>query len=150
MRNFSVFVLFVAFCFADGALAENDLRFVAVDVYLQTSEPVAAWQFELSDKYGQMRVVGVENGESLAYRRAPYYDREAVRLGQADRVIVADYSLADINELPSGYTRIATIHLMQDDADDEDMESTLITATAHDGRVIDASIRLVLRTGSEQ
>ena len=149
MRAISSFVFCACLCFASSALAENALRFAAVDIYLETAESVAAWQFELSDKYGKMKVVGVESGESAAYQRAPYYDREAVRLGEADRIVVADYSLADIDELPSGRTRIATIHLMLDSEDDQDIEPTLITATTHDGRVIDASISLVLRTGSE-
>lgn len=148
MRAILNFVICACLCFASSALAESDLRFASVDIYLETSEPVAAWQFELSGKYGKMKVVGVEGGESAAYQRAPYYDREAVRLGEADRIVVADYSLADIDELPSGRTRITTIHLMLDSEDDEDIESTLITATTYDGRVIDASISLVLRTGS--
>lgn len=150
MRAVSILIFCACLFFAGNALGGNSLRFAAVDVYLETSEPVAAWQFELSDKYGRMKVVGVESGESDAYRRAPYYDREAVRLGEADRIVVANYSLANIDELPIGRTRIATIHLMLDSEDDEDIDLTLNTATTHDGRVIDASIDLVLRTGSEQ
>ncbi|NOR35267.1 MAG: hypothetical protein GQ577_00835, partial [Woeseiaceae bacterium] len=72
---------------------EPNIRFTAVDVYLDSAEPVAAWQFELGDRVGVMKVVGVEQGDSPAYAHAPYYDREAVRLGEADRIIVADYSL---------------------------------------------------------
>ena len=150
MRSISTFIISAFLCFASSAFAENGLRFEAVDVYLDTTESVAAWQFELSDKYGKMKVVGVESGESTAYRHAPYYDREAVRLGEADRIVVADYSLADVDILPRGRTRIATIHLMLDGDDEKDIESTLITATTHDGRVIDASISLVFRAGSKQ
>ena len=149
MKAISTLIISACLCFASGALAENDLQFAAVEIYLNTSEPVAAWQFELSDRSGTMKVVGVEGGESEAYRRAPYYDREAVRLGAADHVVVADYSLADVDDLPSGRTRIATIHLMLDSEDDQDIELTLITATTHDGQVINASISLVSRTGSE-
>ena len=149
MKAFWTLIISACLCFASGALAENGLRFAAVDIYLDTSEPIAAWQFELSDRNGTIKIVGVEQGESEAYDRAPFYDREAVRLGQADRVVVADYSLADSDELPSGHTRIATIHLMLDSEDDQDIELTLITATTHDGQVINASISLVSRTGSE-
>ena len=85
---------------ASAAQPGGNLRFAAVDVYLETAEPVAAWQFELSGRRGLMKVVGVENGESAAYRETPYYDREAVQLGAADRIIVADYSLAEAELLP--------------------------------------------------
>ncbi|MYE13704.1 MAG: hypothetical protein F4X99_19020 [Gammaproteobacteria bacterium] len=34
-------------------------RFVPVEVYLESSEPVAAWQFELADRAGAMKVVGI-------------------------------------------------------------------------------------------
>lgn len=149
MKTISIFATFAWLICAGDALAEGDLTFAAVDVYLDAPDPVAAWQFELNDQHGLMKVVGVENGDSAAYTRAPYYDREAVRLGRADRIVVADYSLADTDELPVGRTRIATVHLMLDGLKDDDIKSTLITATTHDGRVIDATISLVLRSGSE-
>jgi len=65
------------------------VRFAALDVHLESTEPVAAWQFELSEAGGRMRVVGVENGDSPAFAKAPYYDRKAVSDGRADRIIVA-------------------------------------------------------------
>lgn len=149
MRVLATFIVFACCSFTSHALANDNIRFAAIDVYLHTSEPVAAWQFELSDRQGTMKIVGVENGESAAYLRAPYYDREAVRLGEADRIVIADYSLAEIENLPTGRTRIATVHLLLG-ADDAGLEADLITATTHDGQVIDASISLDVRTGSEQ
>ena len=134
----------------DGsALAADGVRFAAVDIYLEGGEPVAAWQFELNDRNGVMKIVGVENGESAAFERTPYYDREAVQLGTADRIIVADYSLADAALLPTGRTRIATLHLMFTGAADPAFELELVTAVTRDGRPIDASISLESRTGSE-
>ena len=134
--------------FAHGALADNDIRFEAVDVFVTSTEPFAAWQFELSDGQGQMQVVGVEQGESSAFDRAPYYDRDAVNAGLADRIIVADFSLAETASLPSGRVRVATIHLML--RGDTDLALQLITATDSNGRVIDASIELEQETGSKQ
>lgn len=131
------------------ALADTDsVRFEAVDVFLTTTEPVAAWQFELRDRLGHMQVAGVEQGASAAFDRAPYYDRDAVQRGLADRIIVADYSLADKSRLPVGRTRVATIHLMLRGESDFDLQ--LITATDSNGRVIDATISLEPQTGSEQ
>ncbi len=150
MRKLSIAVVLLGLgAFGISYADEHDIRFAAVDVYLDSTEPVAAWQFELGDRAGIMKVVGVEQGDSPAYARAPYYDREAVRLGTADRIIVADYSLADAVELPSGRVRLATVHLMLDGDDDADFNLLLVTATTYDGVVTDARISLDVRTGSE-
>ena len=149
--NVALRVAAAFFCvLAMPANAADEPRFASVDVYLDSAEPVAAWQFELSDKRRSMKVVGVENGDSAAYPRAPYYDREAVRLGTADRIIVADYSVVDTSELPTGYTRIATVHIMLSGSDDADLEITLITAVGADGIATDAAISLEFETGSTQ
>lgn len=145
----SLFLIFST-CAGQVLAADGDLRFAAVNIYLDASAPLAAWQFELNDRNGAMKVVGVENGDSDVFRRAPYYDREAVQLGTADRIIVADYSLADADELPTGRVRIATLHLVLSGADEPDFDLRLITANTHDGQAIDASIGLESPTGSEQ
>ena len=149
MRTMRLTIILFAILLSPFAPAQ-DVRFAAVDIYLDSAEPFAAWQFELSDRHGTMKVVGVEQGESTAFERVPYYDREAVRLGEADRIVVADYSLADSNELPSGRARIATIHLMLSGDDDADFNLQLVTATTYDGEAMDARISLDVRTGSEQ
>ena len=133
-----------------AAYAQDDIRFTSVEVFLNSSVPVAAWQFELTDKNGSMKVVGVENGESNAFAGTPYYDREAVQLGSADRIVVADFSLREETGLPSGRVRIATLHLMISGTEAPDFDLSLITANRRDGQVIDASIDLVEPRGSEQ
>ena len=127
----------VAGLFAVAALGEPKTRFMPVEVFLDSPEPVAAWQFELKDRNASMKVVGVENGGSEVFQRAPYYDREAVTRGDARRIVVADYSLAEESELPSGRVRVATLHLMLDD--DPDFELNLVTANTADGLPIDAA-----------
>ncbi|MXY57494.1 MAG: hypothetical protein F4Y41_14055 [Gammaproteobacteria bacterium] len=119
------------------AVGEAKIRFVPVDVFLDSPEPVAAWQFELKDRNAGMTVVGVENGGSDVFGRAPYYDREAVNRGEADRIIVADYSLAEESALPSGRIRVATLHLMIEG--DADLELELVAANTADGRTIEAA-----------
>ena len=110
-------------------------QFVALDIVLDAPEPLAAWQFELSGT--SMTVVGIENGDSDAFGDAPYYDRYALQSGEADRIIVADYSIA--SDLPSGRIRLATIHVMID-GDTPEYELKLITATTREGQRLDASI----------
>ena len=113
-------------------------RFVAVDVYLSVDQPLAAWQFEFADSNGVTTIVGVENGDAAAFGDAPYYDRDTIEAGRAERVIVADFSLDA--RLPSGRVRIATLHLMLDG--EPEFKLTLETATARDGSPLDATITL--------
>jgi hypothetical protein len=123
------------------------VRFAALDIYLDCRTPVAAWQFELGERHGLMMVVGVENGESAAFERAPYYDREAVEHGRADRVIVADFSLQPAEKLPVGRTRIATIHVQLVGDQAPDYQLRLLAAGDSAGRPIDAEISLLIQTG---
>lgn len=144
-------VLLLGACVGQIAAAQDDgRRFAAVDIYLDSAEPVAAWQFEFSNRRGAMQVVGVENGESAAFEGAPYYDWEAVELGTADRIIVADFSLAEPRHLPAGRIRITTLHLVLTGKDDPAFDLDLVTAVTRDGRTIDASISFESRTGSKQ
>lgn len=115
-------------------------RFEAVAIYLESEEPVAAWQFELGDSSGRMRVVGVENGDSAAFDGAPYYDLQAVSEGEADRIIVADYSLSPADELPTGRSRIATIHVQLQGSAEPDYTVSLMAAGGEDGEPVPASI----------
>jgi hypothetical protein len=122
--------------------ANATLRFAAIDVFIESAEPFAAWQFELGERNGAMTVVGVENGDSAAFATAPYYDLVAVQQGAADRIVVADFSLNADASLPVGSTRIATVHVRLIGAQAPDYELRLIAAGDAEGRPIDAAIRL--------
>jgi len=122
-------------------------RFAVVDVYVDSAVPLAAWQFELRERNGEMQVVGVENGDSSAYPDAPYYDRTAVERGAADRIIVASFSLRPETELPVGRARVATVHLRLSGASPPDYRLQLVAAGAADGKPIDATISLDTRVG---
>ncbi|MFQ5608917.1 MAG: hypothetical protein ACE5F8_01445 [Woeseiaceae bacterium] len=141
-RTLATLLLFFAAGSAHGAP-----RFIALDVYLNSPDAVAAWQFELKDLNRSMSVVGIEDGDSDVFNDAPYYDRNAVNAGAANRVIVADFSIACTERLPQGETRIATIHVMVGDGE-PDFDIKLITATTRDGKRIDASISLREHNGS--
>ena len=119
---------------------ESVIRFAALDIYLETAEPLAAWQFQLRESAGRMRVVGVENGDSAAFGGTPYYDLEAVSEGAADRIIVADYSVRPAEELPVGRSRVATVHVQLEGPADPDYALSLMAAGGADGEPIEASI----------
>ena len=122
--------------------ADPDIRFAALDIFVETAEPLAAWQFELRESSGRMRVVGVENGDSAAFGDAPYYDLDAVNAGAADRIIVADYSLGSAGELPTGRSRIATIHVQLEGTAAPDYVVNLVAAGGAGGEPIQASIEI--------
>jgi hypothetical protein len=129
------------------AQQHESVHFAAFDVFLETHTPLAAWQFELAERNGQMTVVGVENGESAAFGRAPYYDLAAVQQDRADRVVVADFSLQPAASLPVGRTRIATIHVRWTGAREPDYQLRLLAAGDAAGRPIDAAISMREQTG---
>lgn len=148
-RLFSIFGLYVALYVAalPAPVRSDDaaIRFAALDIYLESSVPFAAWQFELSEGTGQMLVVGVESGESAAFENAPYYDLEAVGAGVAERIIVADFTIRPASELPSGRVRIATVHVRLNGPADPDYALRLIAAADETGEPILASIDLDTR-----
>jgi hypothetical protein len=133
-----------------GLSAQQDFapsRFAVVDVYVDSVEPLAAWQFELAEGSGSMQVVGIEGGNGAGFAEPPYYDRAAVANGEADRVIVANFSLRTTLELPRGRTKVATVHVRLRGAAPPDYELRLVAAGAADGRPIEAKISLDARTG---
>ena len=121
---------------------ETEVRFAALDIHMESAEPVAAWQFELSEAAGRMRVVGVENGDSPAFAKAPYYDRKAVNGGRADRIIVADFTLRPAAELPAGKVRIATVHVRLTGDSEPEYVLRLVTAGNAQGEPVPASVHL--------
>jgi hypothetical protein len=130
-----------------GAQQDLRARFAVVDVYVDSAEPLAAWQFELRERHGAMQVVGVENGDSASFKDAPYYDRSAVAGGRADRIIVASFSLGPQGELPRGRARVATVHVRLTGSSAPDYDLQLVAAGAADGHPIDATISFDTRTG---
>ena len=133
-----------------GSQDLNRTQFGVVDVYVASDEPLAAWQFELSERDGRMQVVGVEGGDNQVFADAPYFDREAVEGGSADRVIVAAFSLASADTLPVGRTRVARIHVRLGGIAPPAYHLRLVNAGAPDGRPIDAAIAFESQAGRPQ
>jgi hypothetical protein len=130
---------------AAGNLA--GVRFATIDVYVDSREPLAAWQFELTEATGAMAVVGVENGESAAFAGTPHYDLDAVAQGRAERIIVADYSLGARATLPVGRTRVATVHVRLSGTAQPEFALQLIAAGNAAGEAIDAAAVIELQEG---
>jgi hypothetical protein len=95
--------------FAQEAVHEESrTRFRAVDIYLDSKgAPLAAWQIEFAATNGMVKIVGIEGGEGV-FAEAPFYDPKAI---QNERAIIAAFSTESVGKLPTGRTRVATIHL---------------------------------------
>ena len=137
-------VILLCLVASTGAVAQ-DVRFETLDIYIDSSAPFAAWQIELSDRTGNLVIVGVENGEARAFEKAPYYDMDAVESGAANRLILASYSLAESNELPRGRTRVATVHVMVTGDTAPELNTRIVAA--YDGSKLDATASIVKESG---
>ena len=117
------------------------VRFESVDVYVQTEgKPLAAYQLDLRATEGDVKIVGIEGGEHAAFSNPPYYDTAAM---QQDHVIIAAFSTAKAELLPTGRTRIATIHVQITGAQEPKFATELTVAATVDGAAIPATISLV-------
>ena len=95
---------------AAGQEAEQPagVRFEAVDVFIDSGrQPLAAWQFELTARGADAKIVGLEGGEHPAFQDPPYYDPAALKEG--NRIIIAAFNTG--KDLPAGRTRVARVHL---------------------------------------
>ncbi len=84
--------------------------FRVLDVYVDSgASPLAAYQFEFDTSQknaGGLKLVGIEGGESTAFKEPPRYDPRALTL-PAPRVIVAAFNTG--KDLPTGKTRVARL-----------------------------------------
>ena len=118
------------------ALEEGRSRFRAADIYVDAgSTPLAAYQLEFAATNGVAKIVGIEGGEHPAFRQPPFYDPKAI---QSERVIIASFSTASATNLPSGKTRVATIHYQATDTQPPRFELKLQTAGDAQGHKLTA------------
>ena len=120
----------------DDRAGEQRVRFAPLRVYLDSgTRPLAAFQFELKTTSGQVKIVGVEGGQHAAYKKPPYYDPAALA---NDRIIIAGFNTGA--DLPSGRTRITTLHLQIIGDVEPDYELKLTVAANADGKEIPTEI----------
>jgi len=116
--------------------AQSGVRFAPLHIYIDSGKSsLAAYQFELKATAGQIKIVGVEGGQHKAFKEAPYYDPAALA---KDRIIIAAFNTG--RDLPTGRTRIATIHLQIIGDAEPQYELKLIVAADADAKEIPAEI----------
>ena len=118
-------------------LAGNErVRFTPLHIYLDSGQrQLAAFQFELKAIAGQIKIVGVEGGEHAAFQEPPYYDPAALT---NNRIIIAAFNTG--TDLPTGETRITTIHLQVIGDIEPEYQLDLTVAADTDGSEIPAEI----------
>ena len=130
---------------ASAAFAQRDddapaaVRFEFIDVYVDSGDvPLAAYQFELTDAAESVKIVGIEGGEHEAFATPPYYDPKALK---NDRAIIAAFSTAA--DLPTGQTRVATVHVQVEVDVIPEITINLETAGDVQGNEINAEVSFV-------
>ena len=121
-----------------GQPSASDVHFRAIDVYVDSGNtPLAAYQLEFSVTNVPTTIVGIEGGSPKAFREPPFYDPKAM---QGERVIIAAFSTEAPEHLPSGKTRVATIHIMTTGEARPAFNLKLQTAADPAGKKISATV----------
>jgi len=124
-------------------VAADVSRFEAIDVFVDSgNQRLAAWQLEVKSTANDVQIVGIEGGEHPAFAEPPYYDKRAMK---SNRVIIAAFSTGD--NLPSGRSRVARIHVQVRGSGARTWLSELTTSATTDGTRIPAEISLVKVAG---
>ena len=119
-------------------IVQPNVRFVPLHIIIDSGDQaLAAYQFELKATAGQIKIVGVEGGEHHAFKEPPYYDPAALA---NDRIIIAAFNTG--SDLPTGRTRIATIHLQIIGDIEPEYELELTVVADADGKEIPAKINI--------
>ena len=87
--------------------APSGAQFKFVDVFIDPQgRALGAYQFELSAKAGDVKLVGIEGGEHAAFSHPPYYDPKALL---NNRVVIASFNTGAADKLPAAKTRVARL-----------------------------------------
>jgi hypothetical protein len=115
-----------------------------LDIYIDSGPArLAAYQIELNDPTGRMKIIGVEGGEPAAFKAPPYYDPAALEHG---RIILAAFSTG--RDLPAGKVRVARLRVAVSGRREPGCVWQLCAAGTADGNRIPAQV-LIAQGGSE-
>jgi hypothetical protein len=123
-------------------------RFLTLEVFVDSgTTPLAAYQVTVKATQGDVKIAGVEGGESPVFSEPPHYDPKAL---QKNHVILAAFSTKPAADLPRGKTRVATIHLQVTGKTEPKFSATLATAGTVDGTKINATADAKEKTPDEK
>ena len=117
---------------------QDTLRFEAIDVFVDSGDqPLAAYQFELVSRVPGVEIVGIEGGAHAAFAEPPYYDPKAMN---NNRVILAAFNTG--NDLPSGRSRVARIHVQVQGPGQKEYQTRLTISATSNGERIPAKLSI--------
>lgn len=136
----SIAILVVSLCRGAGQESGGS-SFRAIDVFVDSgNQALAVYQLTFVGT-NSVKIVGIEGGEHSAFAEPPYYDPEAM---QSDRVVIGAFNTS--RDLPSGRTRIATLHVQTQSNVAPGYGVEVNAAAAADGKAITVKVKLQERT----
>jgi hypothetical protein len=93
-------------------------------------------------KTGGVEIVGIEGGEHPAFAEPPYYDTRAMN---NNRVVLGAFNTG--NDLPTGRSRVARVHVQLRGPGDRLWHTELTTSASADGTKIPAEISIAKAQG---
>lgn len=124
-------------------IAADAPRFEAIDVFVDSGDQsLAAWQLELTSRSKGVEIVGIEGGEHPAFAEPAYYDPRAMN---NNRVILGAFNTG--NNLPSGRSRVARVHIQVKGPGNRLWHTELTTSANADGKRIPAEISIARAAG---
>ncbi len=129
---------------ATGSSAESGassrVTFRVVDIYIESSSALAAYQVEVNVERGEAAVVGVEGGEA-PMDEPPFYDPTALEGG---RIVLAAFDTE--RTLAAGRHRIASLHMRETGAE---VRYAVVARVAADAAGVRQSARVFAEPRSE-
>lgn len=104
---------------------------------------LSGWQLRADFGESDARIVGIEGGDSPAFAAPPYYDPRALNGG---KIVLA--ALARGQELPTGRTTVAVLHVEHDPGGLPPLEVSELIAVGADGDEIEAAV--IQENGAER
>ena len=134
-------VIFILLVMTPGAKSEDE-SFAVYDLFLDSgSQPLAAYQLEVRAPRS-VKFVGVEGGKHIAFQRPPFHDPKAI---QKNRIKLAAFSARPPEKLPSGETRIASLHVQIIGSISPEFHVELEVASNHKAEKIKCTLQIKKR-----
>ena len=136
MKHLSWFSLALVLFLATSASAERPRVFGTIVLTIDTAgQELAGWQLRADFGESDARIVGIEGGENAAFSDAPHYDPRALNGGE---IVLA--ALSSHQELPTGPTIVAVIHVEHDRSGLPPLEVSELIAVGADGNETPATV----------
>ena len=136
MKHLSWLTLALVLFVAGAADAARPRVFGTIVVTLDPQgAELAGWQLRADFGKSDARIVGIEGGEHAAFAEPPHYDPEALNTGE---IILA--ALSSHEELPTGATVVAVIHVEHDRSGLPPLEISEVVAVGADGNEVQVTV----------